>query len=271
MEQYLNIKDSLYISPTKFLTSLDIIQKVMNVPMCALTSLLRVNGCGEIDKTSSCCIEEDKLDIFAKAYIRKMRSYFFSTLRNISSLNAKELSNFDQFVKLFKNKDNKSNAPLKWSNIDEKLLHETFIQRVKNETEKYCAHLLSKERSILYRLAEALLSESCEYFQIDTNIFQKVICVDSSSSPDNLTHPTREEEKINISEQITHDGHYLSSDHFKPEYWPKCQFIRQVFLCARYYIYSHNDDDHNGFIIKGLNNISFNKSVLSGNSVSFLL
>ena len=41
-----------------FMTSLDIIQEVMNVPMCALTSLLRSNGYDSIDDTSSFCIDE---------------------------------------------------------------------------------------------------------------------------------------------------------------------------------------------------------------------
>ena len=69
-----------------FKTSLEVIQKVMNVPMCALTSLLRANGYNSDVDTSSFCIDEKELEIFTDAYVRKMRSYFFSSLRNISTL-----------------------------------------------------------------------------------------------------------------------------------------------------------------------------------------
>ena len=100
-----------------FMTSLDVIQKVMNVPMCALASLLRANGYDNIDDTSSLCIDEKRLEIFAEAYVRKIRSYFISSLRNVSKLPPKELSSFKQFIELFKNK-NLQREPSKWSDID---------------------------------------------------------------------------------------------------------------------------------------------------------
>ena len=111
-----------------FMTSLDVIQKVMNVPMCALTSLLRANGYDNIDDTSSLCIDEERLEIFAEAYVRKIRSYFLGSLRNISNLTSKELSNFKQFNELFKNKD-LQREPSKWSDIDVEHLIEAFKER----------------------------------------------------------------------------------------------------------------------------------------------
>ncbi|WP_206514148.1 hypothetical protein [Bacteroides gallinarum] len=116
-----------------FKTSLDIIQEVMNVPMCALTSLLRANGYDDIDDTASLCIDEKGLEIFAEAYIRKIRSYFFSSLRNIGRLTQNELSNFNQFIELFKKIDLQGES-LKWSDIDTEHLQETFIDKVKRKT-----------------------------------------------------------------------------------------------------------------------------------------
>lgn len=116
-----------------FMTSLDVIQKVMNVPMCALTSLLRVNGYDNIDDTSSLCIDEERLEIFAEAYVRKIRSYFLGSLRNISNLTSKELSNFKQFNELFKNKD-LQREPSKWSDIDIEHLIKAFKEKIKKET-----------------------------------------------------------------------------------------------------------------------------------------
>lgn len=54
-----------------FMTSLDVIQKVMNVPMCALASLLRANGYDNIDDTSSLCIDEKGLRFSQKPMCEK--------------------------------------------------------------------------------------------------------------------------------------------------------------------------------------------------------
>ena len=89
---------------SSFMTSLDIVQEVMNVPMCALTSLLRSYGYDSIDDTSSLCIDEKRLEIFADAYVRKIRSYFTSSLRNISKLSQKELEVLEQFLLKVRNR-----------------------------------------------------------------------------------------------------------------------------------------------------------------------
>ena len=53
----------------------------MNVPMCALSSILRANGYDEVNP-DSICIDEKMLSYFADAYIRKMKNYFLSSIRN---------------------------------------------------------------------------------------------------------------------------------------------------------------------------------------------
>ena len=76
MVEHLEIRNFTPISfedrTITFKTSLDIIQEVMNVPMCALTSLLRANGYDDIEDTTSLCIDEKGLEIFAEAYIRNL-------------------------------------------------------------------------------------------------------------------------------------------------------------------------------------------------------
>ena len=133
MVEHLEIRNFTPISfedrTVTFKTSLDIIQEVMNVPMCALTSLLRANGYDDVDDTTSLCIDEKGLDIFAEAYIRKIRSYFFSSLRNISRLAQNELNSFNQFIESFKKTDLQG-ASLKWSDIDTEHLRGTFIDKV---------------------------------------------------------------------------------------------------------------------------------------------
>ena len=118
-----------------FKTSPEVIQKIMNVPMCAVMSILRSNGYSDIHDETSLCIDEERLGIFAEAYVRKMKNYFTRSLQNISSLPRKERSDYNKFVKLFKKKGVKE--PKKWENdIDIDHLKEVFVERVKEETEE---------------------------------------------------------------------------------------------------------------------------------------
>ena len=122
-----------------FKTSPEVIQKVMNVPMCAVMSILRSNGYSDIHDETSLCIDEERLGIFAEAYVRKMKNYFTRSLQNISSLPPKERSDYNKFVKLFKKEGVKE--PKKWENdIDINYLKEVFVESVKEETEeRYCS------------------------------------------------------------------------------------------------------------------------------------
>ena len=118
-----------------FKTSSEVIQKVMNVPMCAVISILRSNGYNDIHDETSLCIDEERLGVFAEAYVRKMKIYFTRSLQNISSLPRKERSDYNKFVKLFKKKGVKE--PKIWKNdIDIDHLKEVFVERVKEETEE---------------------------------------------------------------------------------------------------------------------------------------
>ena len=118
-----------------FKTSPEVIQKVMNVPMCAVMSILRSNGYSDIHDETSLCIDEERLGIFAEAYVNKMKNYFTRSLQNISSLPRKEQSDYNKFVKLFKKKGVKE--PKIWKNdIDIDHLKEVFVERIKEETEE---------------------------------------------------------------------------------------------------------------------------------------
>ena len=119
----------------KFRTSLSVIQKVMNVPICALESILRENGFDDME-TSSNCIDEKMLDLFAEAYIRKIKNYFIRSIRHLNELSAEERVNLDQFITLFKKKELCQVNQTSWCHIDIEALRESFINEVKRLTPK---------------------------------------------------------------------------------------------------------------------------------------
>lgn len=135
MTKHIDIKSLDDGNRSTFKTSPEVIQKVMNVPMCAVMSILKSNGYSDIHDETSLCIDEERLGIFTEAYVRKMKNYFTRSLQNISSLPPKERSDYNKFVKLFKKEGVKE--PKKWENdIDIDHLKEVFVERVKEETEE---------------------------------------------------------------------------------------------------------------------------------------
>ncbi len=216
-----------------FMTSLDVIQKVMNVPMCALTSLLRANGYDKIDDTSSLCIDEERLEIFAEAYMRKIRSYYLSSLRNISNLTSKELSNFKQFNELFKNKD-LQREPSKWSDIDIEHLIKAFKEKIKKETPASSAYESLLEHFVVTRFA----------FKKRERIFDN-LNIQLSTTPihewDFEYESFKAEEQL--LEEVTNSYYYVVKSTYVKQKWHINFLIRNIYIAARYHIFSSDSDD----------------------------
>ena len=246
MVEHLEIRNFTPISfedrTITFKTSLDIIQEVMNVPMCALTSLLRANGYDDIDDTTSLCIDEKGLEIFAEAYIRKIRSYFFSSLRNISRLTQNELSNFNQFVESFKKIDLQGES-LKWSDIDIEHLRETFIDKVKRKTspQSTCSSYLDLLAHVVVRKQKT--DNYSSYIDYSTSC----LTVSYESIIQELSIQRTDE----LLDNSVHSYYYVAKSTYSKRQWHIDFQIRNIYISARYHIYSTgSDEDSNSAVIK---------------------
>lgn len=246
MVEHLEIRNFTPISfedrTITFKTSLDIIQEVMNVPMCALTSLLRANGYDDIDDTTSLCIDEKGLEIFAEAYIRKIRSYFFSSLRNISRLTQNELSNFNQFVESFKKIDLQGES-LKWSDIDIEHLRETFIDKVKRKTspQSTCSSYLD--------LLCSCCSEKAKKDNYSSYIDYSTSCL--TVSYESIIQELSIQRTDELLDNIVHSYYYVAKSTYSKRQWHIDFQIRNIYISARYHIYSTgSDEDSNSAVIK---------------------
>lgn len=214
-----------------FMTSLDVIQKVMNVPMCALASLLRANGYDNIDDTSSLCIDEKRLEIFAEAYVRKIRSYFIGSLRNISKLSPKELSSFKQFIELFKNKDLQK-EPSKWSDIDVEHLIEAFKEKVRQETP-------SKPSEFISYLSDLFGKIIVEKLRIAPSFSE--ISIRSTYEIDSVNDNFRRESQV--LDVVIQSYYYIVKSTYVKQKWHINFHIRNIYIAARYHIFSSDSDD----------------------------
>lgn len=135
-------------SVMKFKTSPRVIMEVMNVPLCAVKSILREHrvSTSNIDETSI-CIDEKMLDSFADAYVRKLKNYFVSSSRHISSISDKERKDLKEFYVQFK-KLNVNNENLgKWEDIDINLLYRSFYKKIRRLTKRKYPFLFYKSRN----------------------------------------------------------------------------------------------------------------------------
>lgn len=237
-----------------FKTSPEVIQKVMNVPMCAVMSILRSNGYSDIHDETSLCIDEERLGIFAEAYVRKMKNYFTRSLQNISSLPRKERSDYNKFVKLFKKKGVKE--PKKWENdIDIDYLKEVFVERVKEETEeRYSSrsgimgcHISSDvliNRILTHRLfeQEPFIKEE-KQINISDYAYKLILYVLGITFEKQAILEKRIEEEKELLNRISDSELYIAEPVNDKPVWCGTNLIFRFVSFARYYIYSMRDDE----------------------------
>lgn len=263
----------------EFKTSTNVIMEVLNVPLCAVKSILRDYGVStENINETSVCIDEKMLDYFADAYVRKLKNYFVSSSRHISSISDKERQDLKEFYKLFKKQEVSNEQLGTWEDIDITLLNDSFRRKVENLTKEKYPYLnntkAKKDKCISTNLDKEPLihleyqSCSCQLdFEevvsiglnkkdsdkvisvcLDEIILEDIIFYKKSKHDINCYDLINHEEIINErrDENLSTIIHYYA---YKPKQRPQNYFFsiyigrRKMFASARYYVFS-DDDDH---------------------------
>ena len=218
---------SLFEEEQGFKTSLNIIGKVMNVPMCALESILRANGYDEVEP-GSICIDEKMLSIFADAYIRKMKNYFLGSVRNIENLSYEEFTDLNEFYNTFKKQEVKFVRRAEWSQIDTELIRTAFMDKIKE--------LTPRKKTALDLLFEC--------------IFDNRDCILLIDEPESSIHgtikiPCDSHKLRKVLDHIVHNRFYLVRQKVNRTYRCSVNIMRQLFVAARYHIFVADDVDTN--------------------------
>lgn len=275
MIKHIDIKSLDNGNNNTFKTSLEVIQKVMNVPMCAVMSILRSNCYNDINDETSLFIDEERLGIFTEAYVRKMKNYFTRSLQNISSLPRKERSDYNKFVKLFKKKGVKE--PKIWKNdIDIDHLKEVFVERVKEETEeryslgsgmmgcyislderygKFLLKLADSYQSIYSNLDSHKKSKKSNLEEVIDDLLGDKVQLISEYTYKFVLYSLgigfieleaiekRIEEEKELLNRISDSELYIAEPVNDKPVWCGTNLISRFVSFARYYIYSVRDDD----------------------------
>ena len=208
----------------RFMTSLNIVREVMNVPQCALNSILRANGYNEVDP-DSICIDEKMLSIFADAYIRKMKSYFLGSVRNTENLSAEEFTDLNEFCNTYKKQEVKFVRRAEWSQIDTELIRNAFMNRIKE--------LTPRKKSRFDYFVEQIIetNELSNQFDIAYELYHVI--------------DTNSDKESSLLGRITHNRFYLIKQKVKKSYCCSVNNLRQLFVAARYHIFVADDADNN--------------------------
>lgn len=242
----------------EFMTSLEVIKKVMNVPECALEALLRENGYGTTEPTSI-CIDEKMLMVFANAYIRKLRSYFIRSNRNTHLLTPQERFDLDEFYTTFKKKDVKHTNVKNWNQIDTDLIRDHFVQEVKKQT---------SHRNSFYddNICHIVINETNE--ELARNKIYPVV----GNSRHKHVHSRNYKSELLV--RITKSRLYqskLRTNNSKNQ--TNTTTIWQVYTAARYHTFpvdSNNPDDDNNDTIVFCDIYNYSLTALSGSSTTHI-
>lgn len=209
----------------RFMTSLDVIREVMNVPQCALNSILRANGYAGVD-SGSICIDEKMLSVFADAYIRKMKNYFLSSIRNIENLSYEEFTDLDEFYNTFKKQDVKFVRRVEWSQIDTELIRDAFMDKIKELTPRKKSRFEYFLEQISGRFESLTVYHDLKHYHY----------VSYSYSDD----------ESSLLDRVTHNRFYLVSQKVKKVFNCSVNIVRQFYVAARYHIFVADDVDASG-------------------------
>lgn len=235
-------------SKRTFMTSLEIIREVMNVPMEAVHAIARINGISTADDHKR-NISESKLKPFVEAFERKTKNYFVNSMRNSAQLTPQELQTFTEFCKTFKkgnvSLDNVSN----WNHIGKTKLREYFVERIKEKTPSTLTHHTELDLFGGCGGMKVLLERTFTSVQEPLNL-DKIGRILSSGyrlryDSEYASTEYRRQPSQDLLCQINSSWQYrakIKSEVCYSEYTP--DFIKRMILSARYYVYIDDDDDY---------------------------
>ena len=205
---------SSVIEEKRFMTSLNVIREVMNVPQCAMESILRANGYVDVDP-DCICIDEEMLSVFADG--------------NIENLSTEEFTDLNEFCNTFKKQEVKSIRKAKWNQIDTELIRDVFMDKIKELTphkESYFDYFQELEQYF----------ETCEW---------QIVCDEPECSL-NLYRIHHSFKKKRLLTRLTHNRFYLVKQKVKRINICCASILRRLLVAARYHIFVADDVDANG-------------------------
>lgn len=233
-----------------FMTSLEIIREVMNVPMEAIHAIARMNGISTADDHEQ-NISESALQPFIEAFERKTRNYFVSSMRNRAQLTLQELQTFTEFCKTFKKGNVSLGNVSNWNHIGKTKLREYFVERIKEKTPSTLIHHAELDLFSGCGGTEVIIKMILSELRMESPYPRSSCRIESLGYRWGLydfEYGRYEYHRLPSKEllaQITSTRYYMARIETEVCYGKDVpDIIRRIVLSARYYVYVDDDEDH---------------------------
>lgn len=240
-----------YISYNRhFMTSLEVIRDVMNVPMEAVHAIARINGISTADDHER-NITEKELQPFIEAFERKTRNYFVNSMRNRARLTPQELQTFTEFCKTFKKGNVSLGRVSNWSHIGKTKLRQYFVDKIKEKTPSSSSPLFSRILDLFSGCGwfEIGSIEPVLYGSLGSLLVRHIGISEYDSEYSNEEY--HERPSRDLLEQITSSWQYQARIEERICFVElPTNIVNQIVRSARYYVYIDDDDYHEATVIR---------------------
>lgn len=242
----MNHLNSKYSLPKQFMTSVNVVKSVLNLPISIVKNELRKNNY-LIEDDSSNCIDEKMLERFAELYKKRLKRYFISSVKNFSKLTVEEYSDFVDFCKTF---SKNSSITFNWRNIDKDTIQEVFFSEIKKAAEHVLKFKLGSEHQAAYidaLVCRSLFSLSViDVKALASDLFNNRINNDLFSYVECNYHPQCFNQQILVLSRVKRNKYYRCRITRKIQCHPlERKLHRKFFACLRWHIIPDdgNSDD----------------------------
>ena len=242
---------SKHLLPMGFTTSINVVKKVLNIPLSTIKNELHKNNYSIKDDSSN-CIDEKMLERFAEQYKKRLKRYFTSSVENLSYLTPEEYSDFVDFCKTF---SKNSSITFNWRQIDKDAIQETFFLEIQEATNTRPKLDISKES--LLALLDAFVCRSVDSLPVFdvkalvSSLFNNLPKTDDSlfSHVEYKFKPKSLKQQISVLNRVKHNKYYRSKITRKT---PSHQFVskqqRNFFACLRWHIIPDDGNSDDNFM-----------------------
>ena len=146
--------DTTYKLPEGFRTSINVLNKVLNIPSSTIEHELKKHNYSLYSQSSN-CIDEKMLDIFAEKFCKNLKRYFERSLQEFETLSLEENRQFHEFAQTYSKHERFTR---KWRDIDKAAIKDDFLRQIVELTTREKEEL----KDALLKYAESVICSRCD-------------------------------------------------------------------------------------------------------------
>ncbi len=253
-----------YQLPNGFRTSINVLNRVLNIPSSTIEHELKKHNYTFYDQSSN-CIDEEMLDFFAEKFCKKLKRYFERSLQEYETLSLEESKEFHEFVRTY---SKYGRFPRKWRDIDKGAIKEDFLRQVVELASRERERKKAESEAALLEYAKSVICSCCDkslrvidatdshlqnnfshfedYDLVYHHDFVNEIDYYTNSVSDSTVEDTRQDgfrDRVILVDKIKHSRLYLSRPSRKFHSRKFVPIFERIYVSARFHIVSDDGTD----------------------------